>query len=197
MEKYKVKNELTLLDFEQMEEIEQNYFSKENITPAKEVWKWYVKNPDTCIAIINEKEQVIGSCTILPLKRNMIEGIINHTIDEAKLTDEQIEAYEEGGSYDWYLSAISVHPAYRNQISILKLFFKAALQLLDKLEEQNIEIHQIMAEASTKHGENICTKLLKMQYRGDMPDGSKIYSLEMEDKIEFIQHISKLIKERK
>ena len=197
MEKYKVVKELTLSDFEQMEEIEQYYFPKENITPAKEVWKWYVKNPDTCIAIINEKSQMIGSCTVLPLKRNVIEGIIKNTIDEAKLTDEQIEAYEEGSSYGWYLSAISVHPAYRNQIGILKLFFKAVLQLLDKLEEQNIEIYQIMAEASTKHGENICTKLLKMQFRGAMPDGSKIYSIEKEDKTQLVQHISKLIKERK
>ena len=133
MGKYKIANKLDLKDFKKMEQIEHNYFPNENVTVAEEVYKWYLKNPDTCFAILNETDEVIASCNLLPLKPIVIEKIMKEQLDEATITDKQIEVYEEGKVYDLYLSAISIDPAYRNQISILKLLIEKVVAFFVKL----------------------------------------------------------------
>lgn len=175
MEKYKITTKLDLEDFKQMETIEYNYFLKENVTPAKEAWKWYQKNPDTCIAIKTQNGEVIGSCTILPLGNQVLEGIMQEQIDEAQITQAQIEEYGEGKQYNWYLSAISIDPLYRNQISILKMFIKAGMELLQELQRKEIFIHKILAEACTIHGEKICTKLLHMKLIKETKEHTKFF----------------------
>ncbi|MFR2534245.1 MAG: hypothetical protein ACLTEH_05790 [Clostridia bacterium] len=193
MEKYKIANKLDLKDFKKMEQIEHNYFPNENVTVAEEVYKWYLKNPDTCFAILNETDEVIASCNLLPLKPMVIEKIMKEQLDEATITDKQIEVYEEGKVYDLYLSAISIDPAYRNQISILKLLIKKVVAFFVKLEEQNITIRQIMAEASTKQGENICKKLLKMVCQKELPNGTKFYVIQQIDKEEILEQMKRII----
>lgn len=193
MEKYKIANKLDLKDFKKMEQIEHNYFPNENVTVAEEVYKWYLKNPDTCFAILNETDEVIASCNLLPLKPMVIEKIMKEQLDEATITDKQIEVYEEGKVYDLYLSAISIEPAYRNQISILKLLIKKVVAFFVKLEEQNITIRQIMAEASTKQGENICKKLLKMVCQKELPNGTKFYVIQQIDKEEILEQMKRII----
>lgn len=193
MEKYKIANKLDLKDFKKMEQIEHNYFPNENVTVAEEVYKWYLKNPDTCFAILNETDEVIASCNLLPLKPMVIEKIMKEQLDEATITDKQIELYEEGKVYDLYLSAISIDPAYRNQISILKLLIKKVVAFFVKLEEQNITIRQIMAEASTKQGENICKKLLKMVCQKELPNGTKFYVIQQIDKEEILEQMKRII----
>ena len=44
MEELKIDYEFNLDDFRTMENIEHSYFPNENISPAKEVLKWYEKN---------------------------------------------------------------------------------------------------------------------------------------------------------
>lgn len=193
MEKYKIANKLDLKDFKKMEQIEHNYFPNENVTVAEEVYKWYLKNPDTCFAFLNETDEVIASCNLLPLKPIVIEKIMKEQLDEATITDKQIEVYEEGKVYDLYLSAISIDPAYRNQISILKLLIKKVVAFFVKLEEQNITIRQIMAEASTKQGENICKKLLKMVCQKKLPNGIKFYVIQQIDKQEILEQMKRII----
>ena len=193
MGKYKIANKLDLKDFKKMEQIEHNYFPNENVTVAEEVYKWYLKNPDTCFAILNETDEVIASCNLLPLKPIVIEKIMKEQLDEATITDKQIEVYEEGKVYDLYLSAISIDPAYRNQISILKLLIEKVVAFFVKLEEKNITIRQIMAEASTKQGENICKKLLKMVCQKELPNGTKFYGIQQIDKEEILEQMKKII----
>lgn len=193
MEKYKIANKLDLKDFKKMEQIEHNYFPNENVTVAEEVYKWYLKNSDTCFAILNETDKVIASCNLLPLKPIVIEKIMKEQLDEVTITDKQIEVYEEGKVYDLYLSAISIDPAYRNQISILKLLIKKVVAFFVKLEEKNITIRQIMAEASTKQGESICKKLLKMVCQKELPNGTKFYVIQQIDKEEILEQMKRII----
>ena len=191
MEKYKIVTKLDLEDFKQMEMIEYNYFLKENVTSAKETWKWYQKNPDTCIAIKTQKDKVIGSCTILPLRNQILEDIVQERIDEAQITQAQIEEYEEGKQYNWYLSAISIDPLYRNQISILKMLIKAGIELLQELQSKDIIIHKILAEACTIHGEKICTKLLKMQLIKETKEHTKFFMGNLNEMQEVLEKLKR------
>lgn len=178
MEQYRIENHFTLEDFIQMEEIEHTYFLEENITSAKEVLKWYQKNPYTCIAIRNKENEIVASTNILPLKKETFDAIYHNQFKEADITEEQIEIYEENKSYYLYLSAISVKKEYRNNITLFKMLLKAIAQMYKELERKQIEIEAVLAEASTIHGEKICTRMLDMKYIGSTTHESDIYYIE-------------------
>lgn len=75
MEELKIDYEFNLYDFKTMENIEHSYFPNENISPTKEVFKWYGKNNLTCIEVRNSNNEVIASVSILPLK-SKIKNVI-------------------------------------------------------------------------------------------------------------------------
>ena len=197
MEKFRIENNFSLEDFIQMEKIEHTYFLAENITPAKEVLKWYQKNPYTCIAIRNKENEIVASTNILPLKKETFDAIYHNQFKEADITEEQIEIYEENKCYYLYLSAISIKKEYRNNIILFKMLLKAIAEMYEELERKQIEIDAILAEASTIHGEKICTKMLNMKYIERTNHESDIYYLEGEDTEKTINLIKELLKKRR
>lgn len=194
MEKFKIDNSFNIKDFIDMEKIEYTYFLEENITPAKEVLKWYEKNPYTCVGIRNEEGKVIASANILPLKKETFDAIYNNQFKEADINEKQIEVYEENKNYYLYLSAISIDKEYRNNIIIFKILLKAILQMFKELKRKQIKVEALLAEASTIHGEKICKKMLNMKYIESTNHESDIYYLEGEKIEEIIKLINKLLK---
>lgn len=191
MEKLKVDYKFNLEDFKIMENIEHSYFPNDNITPAEEVLNWYEKNNLTCIGVRNEKGIVIASVNIIPLKKETFFKIYENKMNEADVTYEEIEEYEEGKTYFMYLSSISIDNKYRNNYKVITNLLKGCMELFDILEKRNIKIEKVMADASTIHGEKICKKLLKMKYITNTNHDSKIFA---EEGQVFIKNIKKLKK---
>lgn len=190
MEELKIDYKFNLDDFKTMENIEHSYFPNENITPADEVLKWYEKNNLNCIGVRNSKNKIIASVNILPLKSDVFKDIYENKMNEADVTYEQIEVYENDKSYLLYLSSISIDENYRNNYKVITTLLRGCINLLNILIERNIKIEKVMADASTIHGEKICKKLLKMEYIRDTSHNSKIYII---DGNEFINIINRFM----
>ena len=195
MEDLRIDYEFTLEDFKEIERIEHSYFPNEYISKAEEVQRWYQKNNLTCIGIRNKEGKVIGSVNILPLKEDVFLDIYQCRMNEAEIQTNQIEKYEDGNSYYLYLSSISVDINYLNNYSIAIQLLKGCIYLLNILENKNISIKRIMAEASTIHGEKICKKLLHMDYINTTSHNSKVYCIDGKNLKKYInrikQHIEK------
>lgn len=193
MGEFRIENNFTLEDFIEMEEIEHTYFLEENITPAREVLKWYEKNSYTCIGIRNKENRIVASVNILPLKKEIFDDIYHNQFKEADITEEQIEIYEENKSYYLYLSAISIKKEYRNNIILFKMLLKSIIKMFEELERKEIKIEALLAEASTIHGEKICTRMLKMRYIESTNHESDIYYLEGENIEKIINLVKKML----
>jgi len=174
-EELKIDYNFNLDDFKIMENIEHSYFPNENISPAEEVLKWHKKNDLTCIGVRKADNKIIASVNILPIKRNVFNDIYENKMNEADVTYEQIEIYEDDKSYLLYLSSISIDEKYRNNYKVITTLLRGCINLLDILMKRNIKIEKVMADASTIHGDKICKKLLKMDYIRDTSHESKIY----------------------
>lgn len=190
MEELKIDYNFNLDDFRIMENIEHSYFPNENISSAEEVLKWYERNSLTCIGVRNSKNEIIASVSILPLKNDVFKDIYENKMNEADVTYEQIEVYENDKSYLLYLSSISIDENYRNNYKVITTLLRGCINLLNILIERNIKIEKVMADASTIHGEKICKKLLKMEYIRDTSHNSKIYII---DGNEFINIINRFM----
>jgi len=190
MEELKIEYIFNLEDFKTMENIEHSYFPNENITPAEEVLNWYRKNNLTCIGVRNDKNKVIASVSILPLKEETFYDIYREKMNEADVSYEQIEQYEDNKTYFIYLSSISIDKNYRNNYKVISTLLKGCIHAFEVLLKRNIQVQKAMADASTIHGEKICRKLLKMDYIRDTNHASKIYC---EDGERFIKTIKNLI----
>lgn len=194
MEQLKVDYKFNLVDFEKMEEIEHSYFTDNNISAAKEVLRWYEKNDFTCVGVRNEKNEIVASVSILPLKKNTFMDIYENKMNEADVMAEQIEEYQDNKTYYIYLSSISIDEKYRNNYMVITTLLKGCINLFDLLISRNIKIEKVMADASTIHGEKICNKLLKMNYITDTSHKSKIYCEDGENFLEIINKMKKFIK---
>ena len=191
MEELKIDDKFNLEDFKIMENIEHSYFPSDNITPAKEVLRWYQKNNLTCVGVRNSNKEIIASVNILPLDKQVFYDIYNNKMNESDVIDSQIERYENNKEYYLYLSSISISKKYRNDYRVIITLLKGCIKLYKLLIDRNIKIIKIMADASTIHGEKICKKLLKMDYIRKTSHGSKIYCINKND---FIKSINKIMK---
>lgn len=175
MEQLKIDYKFNFEDFKTMENIEHSYFPDDNITPAEEVLKWYEKNDLTCVGVRNEKNEIIASVSILPLKKDTFMDIYENKMNEADVVAEQIEEYQDNKTYYIYLASISIDEKYRNNYRAITTLLKGCIDLFDSLISKNIKIEKVMADASTIHGEKICNKLLKMNFITNTSHDSKIY----------------------
>lgn len=189
MEEFKIDYKFSLEDFKDMEEIEHSYFKDDNISPAEECLNWYKKNDMTCVGLRNFNNKVIASVSVLPLKQEVYNDILNNNMNEADVTHNQIEKYRDNCEYSIYLSSISIDYMYRNNYKLITTLMKGCVRLFAFLIKRGITIKEVMADASTIHGEKICTKLLKMKYIRETNHGSKIYVVKGD---EFTDIINKL-----
>lgn len=189
MEELKIDYKFSLEDFKDMEKIEHSYFGNDNITPAEECLKWFDKNNMTCVGVRNSKNKIIASVSILPLKYDVYKDIYDNKMNEADVTHEQIEVYKDNRPYYIYLASISIDNNYRNNYKVITTLIKGCVALFESLIKKGILIKEVMADASTIHGEKTCEKLLKMKYIRKTSHNSKIYVVEGN---EFINIINKL-----
>ncbi|MBR3690694.1 MAG: hypothetical protein IKL97_06325 [Eggerthellaceae bacterium] len=84
---------LTFAHFEQMEELEAKYYSRDFITPAQEAYRWHQAHPRSTVASFCGST-LAGFVNLLPVRMDMFERIISGTFNDALLKAEDIPAFE-------------------------------------------------------------------------------------------------------
>lgn len=196
MDDFKIDYKFNLEDFKDVEEIEKTYFESENISSAEEVMKWYEKNALTSVGVRNKEGKIIASVNILPLKYEAYKDIYDNKINEADITYEELEIYEDNMECYLYLSSISIHNEYRNNPKVLMMLIKGTIEILDILKKRKIRIKEVLADAGTVHGRKICEKLLKMEFITDTFHGTKIYNIDGDTFIKVLNEFEQKIRKR-
>lgn len=147
-------------DFERMEEIDHQYFPNENISPAKEAYKWYLADPNSCV-VVKEKNDVVAYINILSLKEKVYNKVKNNLMNESEIVVDDLELKKDKYFNYLYFSVIAIDKNNRNIKTLKRLVDITKDHLKSILKET--KIIEVMADCSTKEGEKISRKILKLR----------------------------------
>lgn len=152
---------LTLKDFIKMEEIEHQYFPNENITPAKEAYKLYLSDSNTCFAVKN-KSNVVAYVNILSLKKEIFEKVKNNEMNESEILVTDLELDKDKYFNYLYFSTIAIDKNHRD-IKTLRQLINITVKKIKEIVNQGCQIKEVMADCSTEKGQKITQRFLKLK----------------------------------
>ena len=162
---------LTHEHFEQMMDLEKQYYSEEYITPAEEAFRWYQHYPFTIVAAGNEKE-IAGFVNLFPVTEEVFESLKAGKFNDHNLTFKDIVDFHVHSpqSINMFLSCIVVKEEYRKQGLPLRLLQAAILPYKEVLDR----CQWIITDNVTKKGEAFSEKY-GLSFHCHSNHGSKIY----------------------
>ncbi len=176
---------LTLKDFIKMEEIDHQYFPDENISPAREAYKWYLADPNSCIVVKNNSK-VIAYVNILSLNKETYDKIKYNKINESQILVSDLELDKDKYYNYLYFSAIAIDRKHRNIKTLMELI-KITSNKLIEIISQGFHIKEVMADCSTSQGQKITQRFLGLQPFMKTSHNSLIHTLEGEQFCTFIK----------
>lgn len=169
-------------DFEDVFNIEANYFAEETIADVDQVISWDRKNSDIHIFVKDRSvNKVIGEITLLPLTDNQFIKFMNNELSDTELNDESLENYTNNYSYNLLFSAIAVDKAYRNDKLVLSCLLKGLYEKVSILIDRGIRIKNMCAEGQTKDGQKFAENFLNLKEQNTTKEGYKLYSFDSEE----------------
>ncbi|ELK42348.1 hypothetical protein P4U99_14965 [Brevibacillus agri] len=151
-------DQLQLEHFQQMEQLELQYYSADFITPSQESYNWYCFRPDSIVAI-EADNRVVAFLNLLPVKKHVYEQIVAGRFNDSLMTTADIENPEQSPESAYYfLSCVVVADAYRKSAA-LPLMLHHYLGVLDGVAASGIRIHSIVMEAVTAAGNRFAERL--------------------------------------
>lgn len=187
--KYTREMKLTIKDFEQMEYIDHEYFSENTIAPAKEAYKWYLADPNSCI-VVKENNKVVAYINILSLKKEVYDKVKNNILNESEIVMGDLELNKEKYFNYLYFPAIAIDQNYRN-IRVLKKLLDVAKEHIKEITK-NATILEVMADCSTKEGTKITQRILKLKPYKKTSHNSTIHIAKGDDFVKNLLHTSNL-----
>ena len=169
---------LTYDDFFRMEEIDHEYFPNENVTSAKETYKWYLADPNSCV-YIKEKNEVVAYINILSLKKSIYNKVKYDEINESNIVVDDLNINNSTYFNYLYFSCIAIDKKHRN-IKTLKILLELAKEHINKIIKKGYKIIEVMADCSAKEGEKISQRFLKLEPYNKTSHGSTIHILDGE-----------------
>lgn len=172
-------NKLDFSHFEEMMQLENQFYDDEYITPAMEAYLWYKEYPHTTIAAA-ENNKIIGFVNLFPVKKDIFEGIKAGTFNDQALSTNDIESLNSEELY-MFLSCIVVKNKYRKYGITKKLLQKAIIQY------NEVEKHckWIVIDTVTEDGARFSEKY-GFSFVRESNHNSKIY---IQTYYDFIQHV--------
>ncbi|MBA3823211.1 MAG: hypothetical protein H0X24_04790 [Ktedonobacterales bacterium] len=78
---------------------------------------WWEKNPYACRIMFNanDRKEIWGALTILPMKEETILRILKSELAEQEITADDIYRFETGNSYCGYVASTVIRPEHRNE----------------------------------------------------------------------------------
>lgn len=176
---------LTLEDFIKMEEIDHQNFPDENISPAREAYKWYLADPNSCIVVKNSSK-VIAYVNILSLNKEIYDKIKYNKINESQIQVSDLEL-DKNKYYNYlYFSAIAIDKKHRN-IKTLRELIKITGNKLFEITSQGFHIKEVMADCSTSQGQKITQRFLGLKPFMKTSHNSIIHTLDGKQFCNFIK----------
>ncbi len=178
MAKYSVKQELSLEDFQKMEEMEAAYYSQDYITPAEEAYQWHLHKPYTGV-VLADGEVIVGFLDILPVGHDLFKSIVDGRFNdrdlrvENVLTKEQMLA-EDHQPISLFVSCAVIHPNYRGKGVMAQLFMEYRKQLI-RMINWGVVFHQVVGDCVTLEGEMFSQKI-GMAFIVESDHGTKIFA---------------------
>lgn len=136
----RILSKLRFCHFEQMEQLELQYYGPEFITPAAEAWRWYERYPYT-VQVAAEDDKVVGFVNLFPVKSHIYDMLKDGTFNDHYLTSDGVEdIYQETESPLYmFLSCILVEPEYRG-CGVTRELLRAAVAQYAEVGHRCIEV---------------------------------------------------------
>jgi hypothetical protein len=147
---------LTYEDFVDMENIDKQYFSDENIQGAGESFEIYLRDPNH-IRVVRVGGRVVGYITALALNRDAYENVKSGRKSETEIAPEDLS----GAMSYLYLGVVAIDKAHRDNRTTLKLYAAFRNQMREAISN-GAEILEVMTEPITPEGKRIATEFFKM-----------------------------------
>lgn len=125
---FEIAEKLTKAHFDEMEELEKQYYDEEFITPSMESYAWYIKHPNS-IQVVTYLGKVVGFMNMFPISKALFDAIKEGCYNDAYLKAEDIvslEDYELEGYL--FLSCIVVDKLFR-RTQVLKMLIESYVNI--------------------------------------------------------------------
>ncbi len=149
---------LTVLDpshFDQMQVLEQRFYHRDHVAPAKQVYEWYQRYPYTTVAAAQDGK-ISGFVNLFPVGDSVIEHLQAGAFDGHGLQVDDIVdiAASKTAPLHMFLCCIVVEKVARRADLAHRLLRAAVLQYEEVANRCDI----ILADNVTKEGENFSLK---------------------------------------
>ncbi len=119
---------------------------------------YHKRNPYIYIMAVDVSGKIVGYINFSPVTEKIYEIMRSGKSVDTIISSDDILEYREGETYSMYLSSICVHPKYQGK-GIAKLLLSNLKELIRCVEDNEIVIKRIVADAVTEAGERILTSM--------------------------------------
>ena len=126
MEGVSLLQQLRYAHFEQMAQLELQFYGEEFITPPHEAHKWYQRYPYTVVAAAHN-DKIVGFVNLFPVKKHIADALRAGVFNDHFLTLDGVEDIYAGAdsALHMFLCCVVVDEAYRAQ-GLTRVLLKAA-----------------------------------------------------------------------
>ncbi len=185
-DKYRIEYDShTRKDFEDVWNIEAEYFESSTISSVKQVMDWDRKNKDIYVFVRDiQINKIVGECTILPISKEQFGGFLSNQWQDTELDSQDLLAYQEGNTYCLLFSAIAIDKKYRGDKTVLNYLLKGINTRINYLIKKNIKFENMCAEAQTIDGQRFIEGFLNLKEKNVSKQGYKLYSFDCKEDME-------------
>lgn len=147
----RIKQQLTLSDFYEMERLEKRYYPSDYITAAAMSYAWYTHWPD-CIRAAAFRDSVIGLINLFPIRESLYQTIKSGGYNDKYLTSQDILIPTRGDKgLHLFLSCVVVDAQYR-RFNPLSLLLESYISLYDSYIDAGLSIKSMITDNVTQEG---------------------------------------------
>ncbi len=160
-----IKKQLTKSDFQQMYDLELQYYEDEFITPIEESYLWYKNRPHSVVAV-QDQNQIVGFLCLFPILETIASDIKKGTYNDASMTYEEIidvSNLRSDQAYTLFLSCVVIDKQYRHR-NVLKLLLNEYKLYYETLTKQGIRFKEVLTDNITEEGVAFSKRLGLSQY---------------------------------
>jgi len=112
---------ITLDDLPYVQALDLKLYGPEDMVDFSITYRWWKKNNRMCRILfdVNDRRNVLGALTIMPMDEAMIFRILRREMAEKDITADLIQVYEPSHSYTGYIASVLILPEYQSHLRSL------------------------------------------------------------------------------
>ncbi len=146
-----IAKKLTMDDFWAMAKLESQYYTSDDITPAQESYRWYLRFAPS-VFCAKEADQVVGFLNLFPISQSIRDALLAGTYNDANLTAQNILLPKPGEKLHLFFSCAVIDQSHRNSTAmeqLLQAYFSYYRQLQQDLPCQ---MEDVLCDTVTDEG---------------------------------------------